>query len=75
MRIKCVVAWLLAMGLFCQLCAAEPPRTTAETSDYQATSTFAEVVAFGEELARQSPRVRRASDWTVCGVNSSLKRA
>ncbi len=38
--------------------AAEPPRTTAETSDYQATSRYTEVVAFGEELAKQSPLIR-----------------
>jgi Tol biopolymer transport system component len=54
---------LSAAGLlcFCFACVAargEPPRTAAETSDYQATSTYAQVVAFGEELARQSPRVR-----------------
>ena len=57
-RTKCVAAWLLAIGLAGSLCAAEPPRTAAEKSDYQATSTYAEVVAFCEELARQSPRVR-----------------
>ena len=36
----------------------EPPRTAAETSDYQATSTYAQVIAFCDELAKQSPRVR-----------------
>src|SRR5262245_8378033 len=36
----------------------EPPRTAAEKSDYQATSTHAEVIAFCEELASQSPCVR-----------------
>ncbi len=37
---------------------AEPPRTTAESTDYQKTSSYAEVMAFCEELAQQSSRVR-----------------
>jgi dipeptidyl aminopeptidase/acylaminoacyl peptidase len=37
---------------------SEPPRTTAEKSDYKATSRHADVVAFCEELARQSKSVR-----------------
>lgn len=42
------------------LCAAEnePPRTTAEASDYQKTSSHAEVVEFGKQLAKQSTLVR-----------------
>jgi hypothetical protein len=47
---------LLAAGL--QACRAEPPRTVAETSDYQATSRHADVVAFCERLAQESPLVR-----------------
>src|SRR5436190_20072241 len=37
---------------------AEQPKTAAETSGYERTSTFAEVTAFCEELGKQSPRVR-----------------
>jgi hypothetical protein len=37
---------------------AEPPRTVAETSDYQATSRHADVAAFCERLAKESPLVR-----------------
>src|SRR5215204_1314624 len=48
----------LALLLIPSLASAEPPKTAAETSDYQKTSTYADVVAFGEELAKQSPRVR-----------------
>src|SRR5438874_3442458 len=51
----------LAALLYCfcgAVARAEPPRTAAETTDYQATSTHAQVVAFCEELAKQSPRVR-----------------
>jgi dipeptidyl-peptidase 4 len=57
----------LALGVFLvfSLCsddvlsAAEPLRTAAETSDYQATSSYAEVVAFCGELRKQSGRVRQ----------------
>src|SRR5262249_10303994 len=38
--------------------AAEPPRTVAEKSDYQATARHADITAFCEELAKQSPLVR-----------------
>jgi dipeptidyl aminopeptidase/acylaminoacyl peptidase len=37
---------------------AEPPRTVAETSDYQATSRYADVVDFCQRLAKESPLVR-----------------
>jgi dipeptidyl aminopeptidase/acylaminoacyl peptidase len=37
---------------------AELPRTVAEKSDYKATSRHAEVVAFCERLAKESPLVR-----------------
>jgi dipeptidyl-peptidase 4 len=37
---------------------AEPPQTVAEKSDYKATSRHAEVVAFCEQLAKESPLVR-----------------
>lgn len=42
----------------CALRAAEPLRTTAEKSDYQATSRYADVVAFCDELAKRSPAVK-----------------
>src|SRR5262245_15613522 len=48
----------LALFLLAGLVRAEPPRTAAEASDYQRTSTHAEVTALCDELARQSPRVR-----------------
>jgi hypothetical protein len=38
--------------------AAEPPRTVAETSDYQATSRYADVIDFCERLAKESSLVR-----------------
>jgi dipeptidyl aminopeptidase/acylaminoacyl peptidase len=38
--------------------AAEPPRTRAETSEYQSTSTYADVVDFCERLAKESPLIR-----------------
>jgi dipeptidyl aminopeptidase/acylaminoacyl peptidase len=38
--------------------ASQEPRTPAETSNYSAASRFADVVAFGEKLAKQSPRVK-----------------
>jgi dipeptidyl aminopeptidase/acylaminoacyl peptidase len=40
---------------------ADPPRTTAETSDYKATSRYDEVVAFCKTLAKESPLVRLGS--------------
>jgi dipeptidyl-peptidase-4 len=39
--------------------AADPPRTKAEISDYQVTSTHAEVLAFCEALAQQAPLIRQ----------------
>ncbi len=53
-------ALLLSLLFLCPAAApaAEPPRTVAETSDYQATSRYAEVVAFCERLARESTLVR-----------------
>ncbi len=38
--------------------AAESPVTRAESSDYSATSTYADVMAFIHTLQRQSPRLR-----------------
>ena len=40
---------------------AEPPRTVAEKSGYKATSRHADVAAFCEELAKQSPKVKLQS--------------
>jgi dipeptidyl aminopeptidase/acylaminoacyl peptidase len=39
---------------------AEPPRTAAEKSDYQATSRHADVLDFCRRLAKESPLVRMA---------------
>jgi dipeptidyl aminopeptidase/acylaminoacyl peptidase len=45
--------------LICLLpCAAWAQQTVAEKSDYKATSRHADVVAFGEELAKKSANVR-----------------
>jgi hypothetical protein len=41
--------------------AAENPQTAAESSDYRATSTHAQVLAFCKELAKKSKYVRLAS--------------
>ncbi|HXG11042.1 MAG TPA: DPP IV N-terminal domain-containing protein [Gemmataceae bacterium] len=38
--------------------AAGPPQTPAEKSNFQATSRYAEVIEFCEQLARESPVVR-----------------
>jgi dipeptidyl-peptidase 4 len=43
---------------------AASPQTRAETSDYQATSSYTDVVAFCDELAHQSSRVRVSSIGT-----------
>jgi hypothetical protein len=40
---------------------ADPLRTRAETTDYQQTSTHADVLAFLDELARRTDRVKRIS--------------
>jgi dipeptidyl-peptidase-4 len=53
--------WRLAVPFVCALAAplaAAPPVTVAEKSDYKATSKHAEVVAFCEQLAEESPLVR-----------------
>ena len=48
--------------LFCLVpISAFGQETVAEKSDYKATSRHADVVAFGEELAKKSPLVRIAS--------------
>jgi len=60
-RIETFVHILVAAGLVLTLSApflAEEPRTRAELSDFQATSSHAEVVAFCENLARLAPCVR-----------------
>src|SRR5688572_23983438 len=53
-----VVFFLIAILFSAGLAGAEPPRTAAEKSEYQVTSSYAQVVEFCDELARQSPRVR-----------------
>jgi hypothetical protein len=53
-----LLAALLLLALRLPASRAEPPRTVAETSDYQATSRHADVVAFCERLAKESPLVR-----------------
>ncbi|MBO0698155.1 MAG: DPP IV N-terminal domain-containing protein [Zavarzinella sp.] len=41
-------------------CLALGQETVAEKSDYKATSRYADVVAFGQELAKKSPNLRLA---------------
>lgn len=47
---------LLAVVLLCS--PADEPKTTAEATDYRETTKYADVVAFGEQLAKASPTVR-----------------
>jgi hypothetical protein len=60
-----IATWPIAsFSLLClaaALPAEGPPRTVAETSDYQATSRHADVVAFCKQLAKESPLVRLSS--------------
>jgi dipeptidyl-peptidase 4 len=44
--------------------SAEPLRTVAESSGYKATSRFADVVSFCEELGKRSPRAKSSSFGT-----------
>lgn len=62
---------LLAVGLVLaassaatQVQAPAVPRTTAEATDYKATSTYAEVMSFIRELQRLSPLIRVESICT-----------
>ncbi len=58
-RRLCLPAIPLRLAFF-RACA-DPPRTVAETSDYKATSRYADVVEFGKHLAKESPLVRLGS--------------
>jgi dipeptidyl aminopeptidase/acylaminoacyl peptidase len=49
---------LLSLFISLQCACAEPPLTVAERSNYTAGSRHAEVVAFCEQLAKESPLVR-----------------
>src|SRR5688500_18533181 len=50
---------MTVLTIACVLCLQNDlPRTAAEESGYQRTSTYAEVVSFGERLAKASPMVR-----------------
>ncbi|MFM7150137.1 MAG: DPP IV N-terminal domain-containing protein [Gemmataceae bacterium] len=49
---------VLALAFSTPTLRAEPPVTVAEKSNYQATARHAEVMAFSEQLAKESPRVR-----------------
>ena len=44
---------------------AQPPRTVAERTNYEATSRHAEVVGFCKDLAKASPLVRVAELGTT----------
>lgn len=56
--IRRVIPVSMALLVFCSVALADLPRTTAETSNYQATTRHADVVAFCQELAKQSPMAR-----------------
>ena len=49
---------ILLFALVAPLAAAESPLTTAESSGYTATSTYAEVMAYVRELQQRSARIR-----------------
>jgi len=49
---------LFALLLLAPLAGAQSPRTVAETTDYKATSRYADVVRFCEALAERSPAAR-----------------
>jgi dipeptidyl aminopeptidase/acylaminoacyl peptidase len=51
----CLIAWGSLQA------QPAPPRTTAEAGDYQGTTRYADVVAFGESLTKRSPAARL--DW------------
>src|SRR5438874_1863252 len=54
-----IIALLFLVASLALSCAADaPPQTVAEKSDYKATSRHADVMAFCEQLAKQSPVVR-----------------
>jgi dipeptidyl aminopeptidase/acylaminoacyl peptidase len=53
-----ICSWLLFSFLLVAQSRADTPLTTAEKSDYTATSRHAEVVEFCERLAKVSPLVR-----------------
>lgn len=56
--IGAIVGAVEAVGDFGAIVRAnEPPRSLAEKSNYQSTSRYADVVAFGEALAQQSKRL------------------
>lgn len=52
------LTFLLLLVVSAPVAASEPPRTVAETSDYQATSRHADVLAFCKSLAEASPLIR-----------------
>ena len=49
---------LLALVVLAVPARAEPPLTVAEKTNYQATSRYADVAAFCQQLAKESPVVR-----------------
>jgi hypothetical protein len=53
-----LIGSLLSVVVGVSWAGAEPLRTIAEASDYQATSRHADVMAFCERLAKESPLVR-----------------
>src|SRR5205814_1594704 len=59
-----ILASILTLAFRLPMVCAQEPRTVAEKTDYRATSLHADVLAFGEALAKQSPVVRLAEMGT-----------
>jgi hypothetical protein len=57
-RLCITLSSFLLLGLPVHLAAQNEPLTIAESSDYAATSRFADVIDFINELQRQSPLIR-----------------
>ncbi len=55
---RLLVAMFLALSVISPTLGADPLRTVAEKTDYKATSRYADVVAFCDDLAKQSPTVK-----------------
>lgn len=63
-RTAAVLACFVALCFSPIARAADPLPTTAEKTDYKSTSTYADVVAFCDELAKRSPLVKLSTFGT-----------
>jgi dipeptidyl aminopeptidase/acylaminoacyl peptidase/murein tripeptide amidase MpaA len=69
-RIAFVVVSLVVCSAFSQ--AQAPPQTVAETSQYQATSHYADVMDFCTQLSKLAPNVVRLSDIGTSGEGRKI---